>query len=115
MCPCEPRSISCLGVTAASTLSQPTNNQRQLIAGPTAVGSTSCRGARRGGPTAVGSTSCRGERGGQQGGTGEASSDKVLEGLPGQRRVARVLLHGKWKGGGLRCGEHAESSWDLLI
>ena len=99
MCPCEPRSISCLGVTAASTLSQPTNNQRQLIAGPTAVGSTSCRG----------------ERGGQQGGTGEASSDKVLEGLPGQRRVARVLLHGKWKGGGLRCGEHAESSWDLLI
>ena len=63
----------------------------------------------------VGSTSCRGERRGQQEGMGEASSDKVLEGLPRQRRVARVLLHGKWKGGGLRCGEHAKSSWDLLL
>ena len=94
LCPCEPRSTSCLGVTAASTLSRPTNNQRQLIAGPMAVGSTSCQGARRGGPMTVGSTSCQGERRGQQEGMGEASSDKVLEGLPRRRRVARVLLHG---------------------
>ena len=68
-CPCELRSTSCVRVAAASALSQPTNNRRQLVTGPMAVGNVSCCGERRG----------------QQGGAGEASSEKVLEALPRQR------------------------------